>query len=148
MKPSDRARNAASPLSDRLSTRLPSNTIWPLVGRSTPPKRFSSVVLPEPDGPMMARNAPRSIVMSSRSKIGTAALPRLYDLPTPCSSTSALIRPTPQFVSPSRNRVFAAMSGSTRGSRASIATRTFTVALPRSAVGMIAATDAGMRQSG
>ena len=30
----------------------------PLVGRSSPPIRFSSVLLPEPDGPISARNSP------------------------------------------------------------------------------------------
>ena len=40
------------------------------------------------------------------------------------------------------------MSGTMRGSLLSSATRTLTVALERSAVGMMAITEPGMRQSG
>ena len=36
-----------------LSMRLPSKAISPALGLSMPPSRLSSVVLPEPDGPMI-----------------------------------------------------------------------------------------------
>ena len=53
-----RARHAESLPPDSLSMRSPATSIDPSVGVSRPPIRFSSVVLPEPEGPMSARNSP------------------------------------------------------------------------------------------
>ncbi len=53
----------------------PSNTIEPLVGESMPPMRFSSVVLPEPDGPRMATNSPRPIARSATWSACTSTSP-------------------------------------------------------------------------
>ena len=50
------ACRAAPSLSE--SVRWPAISIVPAVGRSRPPIRFSSVDLPEPDGPISARKSP------------------------------------------------------------------------------------------
>ena len=49
-----RAMRESSP-PDILSIRSPATAIDPSVGVSSPPSRFSSVVLPDPDGPISAR---------------------------------------------------------------------------------------------
>ena len=51
--------------------------IDPLVGASIPPSRFSSVVLPEPDGPRIATNSPRLMVSSSTCRASTSTSPIL-----------------------------------------------------------------------
>ena len=50
---------SASPDSD--STASPARRYVPLVGRSRQPRMFISVLLPEPDAPMIATNSPASI---------------------------------------------------------------------------------------
>ena len=52
-----RARRPAC-ASDSSSMRSPPTSTAPAVGRSRPPIRLSSVDLPEPDGPISARNSP------------------------------------------------------------------------------------------
>jgi len=52
--PTWRRRNRAAPASDSMSTRSSPTRTAPLVGRSIPAMRLSSVDLPLPDGPMMA----------------------------------------------------------------------------------------------
>ena len=49
-----RRRNRATPVSLRVSTRSPATVTVPLVGRSRPAIRLSSVDLPLPEGPMIA----------------------------------------------------------------------------------------------
>ena len=65
----------------------------PPVGWSSPPIRLSSVVLPEPDGPISARKSPCG--MSSVTPFSTSmrSLPRVKYLWTPLILTSALIAP-------------------------------------------------------
>src|SRR5688572_4747412 len=63
----------------------PSTSMLPSVGRSSPPMRLSSVVLPEPEGPMSATKSPRGSSRSSFSSTGTTSLPRRYCLATPRS---------------------------------------------------------------
>src|SRR5579883_1855029 len=58
MKPMLRVRHEASCASDILETSAPPIHNSPVSGRSKPAMRLSSVVLPEPDGPMMPRNSP------------------------------------------------------------------------------------------
>ena len=53
------------------------------VARSSPAIRFKSVVLPEPDGPMSARNSPSSTLRSSPTKTGIRNSSRRYSLSTP-----------------------------------------------------------------
>src|ERR1051326_8373202 len=59
-----------------LSMRWPATSIVPLVGRSRPARRLSSVDLPDPDGPISARNSPSSILRSRRFKTLMSSLPR------------------------------------------------------------------------
>ena len=56
-------RNRAAPASLSMSTRSSPTRTAPLVGRSIPAMRLSSVDLPLPDGPMMATASPASIRM-------------------------------------------------------------------------------------
>ena len=53
------ARPAGRPTSGRCAARRPRSR--PRVGRSRPPSRFSSVDLPDPDGPISARKSPRGM---------------------------------------------------------------------------------------
>jgi hypothetical protein len=54
MKPTLWLRKAASCVSPSCATLVPATTTSPLVGLSIPAIRFSSVDLPEPEGPMSA----------------------------------------------------------------------------------------------
>src|SRR3979409_1478228 len=66
-----------------------------------PPSRLSKVVLPEPDGPMIATKSARGIVMSRCSKIEIFSLPltKLFSTPerrikvSDMASTSFALRP-------------------------------------------------------
>ena len=69
-----RRRNRATPVSLSLSTRSPATVTVPLVGRSRPAMRLSSVDLPLPDGPMTATASPGA---SSRLTPSTAGWPSL-----------------------------------------------------------------------
>ena len=59
---------------------MPSSRTLPLVGLSMQPITFSSVVLPEPDGPMIATNSPAFTVRFRFDKAGTSRLPSVYVL--------------------------------------------------------------------
>ena len=50
-----------------LPTSAPSSSTRPAVGCSKPAIIFSSVVLPQPDGPSSEKNSPRAIEKSARS---------------------------------------------------------------------------------
>src|SRR5437764_9431030 len=52
----------------------------PPVGVSSPAMRFKSVVLPEPDGPMRARNSPAGTSRDSFWRTRISSLPRTNDL--------------------------------------------------------------------
>ena len=70
--PTRRRRNRARPVSLSASTRSPPTTIVPLVGRSSPAIRLSSVDLPLPEGPITATASPGA---TSRLTWATAAAP-------------------------------------------------------------------------
>ena len=57
--------------------RLPWKTTSPELGLSIPPSRFSKVVLPEPEGPMIAMKSPFGMSMSKASKIVMLSRPRV-----------------------------------------------------------------------
>src|SRR5262249_22578615 len=80
MKPTLRVRQRASWLSDISEIIWLSTTMLPLVGWSRPAIRFSSVVLPEPDGPISVMNsaAPTSRFRACKTLISSA--PRENDL--------------------------------------------------------------------
>jgi hypothetical protein len=58
MNPMLRLRHFASAPSDSAVTSVPDTMTLPEVGWSMPAIRFSSVVLPDPDGPISATNSP------------------------------------------------------------------------------------------
>src|SRR3954468_6320724 len=90
MKPMCRARQAASARSDRLLISVSPILIDPRVGRSIPASRFSSVDLPEPDGPINPMKSPASTAIDTRSRTGISMASRLYDLVTSRSSISGM----------------------------------------------------------
>src|ERR1051326_508972 len=61
----------------------PATEIVPEAGRSSPPSKFKSVVLPEPLGPMNATNSPASTSRFSPCKTWISSLPRTYFLSSP-----------------------------------------------------------------
>ena len=76
MKPTRSRRSSVSSVSVIVLSSLPSRTTEPDVGWSSPAAHCSSVLLPEPDGPMIAVNVPRpNCVVTSSS--ATTWLPRL-----------------------------------------------------------------------
>jgi hypothetical protein len=70
--PISRRRNRAAAVSPRVSIRCPATVTVPLLGRSSPAIRFSSVDFPPPDGPITATASPAATARSTRS---TARLP-------------------------------------------------------------------------
>src|SRR5919198_1042437 len=71
--------------------RWPSTTIVPAVGVSSPPMRLSSVVLPDPDGPMSATKSPRGMSRSIPCRTSMVSPPRRYVFVTPRISTRTFI---------------------------------------------------------
>src|SRR5438105_10750178 len=59
----------------------------PALGRSRPAIRFSRVVLPEPDGPISARNSPSGTSRFSSWSTSICSLPRRKYLCTPWTRT-------------------------------------------------------------
>ena len=62
---------------------VPATSIEPLDGVSRPPIRLSSVVLPEPDGPISARKSPCGISRLTPFSTSMRSLPRVKYLWTP-----------------------------------------------------------------
>ena len=60
--------------------RSPPTVMLPPVGESSPPIRLSSVVLPEPDGPISATKSPFSMSRSMPCSTSTFCLPRSVGL--------------------------------------------------------------------
>ncbi len=77
MNPTLRLRHLASAPSDSWPTSVPATITLPDVGRSMPAIRFSSVVLPEPDGPMSATNSPSGTSRLNPSSTTMSWLSRL-----------------------------------------------------------------------
>src|ERR1035441_8320025 len=84
-----RARHAASLRSDNSSTRSPAMLTVPRVGRSSPPMRFNNVLLPEPDGPMSARNSPAGTFKCKSFSTWMSSDPRRKTFSTPSTLTRA-----------------------------------------------------------
>jgi hypothetical protein len=68
-------RSCVSRLSFRWVISTPSIWTRPAVGRSSPARMCISVLLPEPDGPMMAVSLPCAMSMSTFRKACTVASP-------------------------------------------------------------------------
>ena len=85
-------------------TSTPSSMTWPLVGCSKPAIIFSSVVLPQPDGPRSEKNSPRPIVKSARS---TAKSPNSLRTPSSTITSSFKTATSPTW----SNRTLSALGG-------------------------------------
>src|SRR5207247_3053282 len=70
-------------------TRLPRRTTSPRVGRSRPATHFSSVVLPQPDGPTTQTNSPSSTTNETSCTASVALAPVPYVLASPLISSTA-----------------------------------------------------------
>src|SRR5918992_14806 len=86
--PTRSLRNSASCRSpSRVSSTSPSSTD-PRVTLSSPARQCRSVDFPDPDGPMIAVNAPRANAMLTPRSAGTAAGPRPYTFTTSVATTA------------------------------------------------------------
>src|SRR5216684_3755180 len=94
MKPILRVRQDASWASFMRETHCPPIQTSPRSGLSRPAMRLSSVVLPDPDGPMMPRNSPSATSRLRLRKTVISSPPRAKDLTTfrTCRIGSAAIR--------------------------------------------------------
>src|SRR5690348_17059729 len=95
MKPTCRARHSVSLPADKCVISSPATLMVPRVGTSSPPSRFSSVVLPEPLGPMKATNSPFSTSRLSPCRTSISSLPRRYFLSSPRTWMRLLPSPRP-----------------------------------------------------
>src|SRR5262245_59386514 len=93
MKPTFWLRQVARALSESFPTSVPATVTWPDVGRSIPAIRLSSVVFPEPDGPISAMNSPSGTWRSIPSSTVISWVSRRYTLRTPRTSTIAMPSP-------------------------------------------------------
>src|SRR5262249_35083550 len=75
-----RARQCASSVSVNAVISSPPTRSSPLSGLSMPAMRLSSVLLPEPEGPMRAVNSPAPMSSEMSPSTGTVWPPRRYDL--------------------------------------------------------------------
>src|SRR4249920_4171674 len=73
-------RTAASASFDIFDTSWPSRKYWPEVGRSRQPTMCMKVDLPEPDGPVTARNSPRGTSRLTPRSAFTSTSPTTYVL--------------------------------------------------------------------
>ena len=64
----------------RCARSIPPRATLPEVGRSSPAATFRNVLLPEPDGPMIAVNDPRDSAALTPSRATTAAYAPAMDL--------------------------------------------------------------------
>jgi hypothetical protein len=69
------ATDPREPIVGEAASASPSTRTRPAVGRSRPPTRFSSVDLPEPDGPMMDTICARGMTRLTSSSAVTWRLP-------------------------------------------------------------------------
>ena len=82
MKPRSSRRNFASARERRPVTSRPSTRMCPLVTVSMVATQFRSVVLPEPDGPMMPTNSPgiTSKLMSRTALVTESLFPYTFSI--------------------------------------------------------------------
>ena len=81
--------------SDSPARSCPAIRTVPSVARSSVPMRWSSVDLPEPDGPTIAASSPSSTRRSTPRRASTGGVPG-YRFVTPASSTTALTTAPPR----------------------------------------------------
>src|SRR6476469_1403229 len=80
MNPSARLRSAPRAPSANFASGTPSTRTSPPVGRSSPPSRCNSVLLPDPDAPTIARRSPIATSRSTPRSTGTSSVPLRYVL--------------------------------------------------------------------
>src|SRR5258708_34581295 len=78
MKPSARLRTSPRSFSDSAVKSTPSTRTLPPLGASSPPRRWSNVLFPEPDAPTIATRSPRATARSKPSNTGTSSGPLTY----------------------------------------------------------------------
>src|SRR2546428_2375421 len=78
MKPTREGRYFTRSPSPRSTRWDPSTSIRPAVGRSIPPRRFSRVVFPHPEGPWTATSSPSATLMSRPRRAITSDRPARY----------------------------------------------------------------------
>src|SRR5580700_4510849 len=83
MNPTCLARHSVNLLPDIFVISSPATVILPCVGTSNPPSKFSSVVLPDPLGPINATNSPWSTSRFSPRSTSISSPPRRYFLSSP-----------------------------------------------------------------
>src|ERR1700682_3941085 len=75
-----RLRTAASASFDMRDTSWPSSRYWPDVGRSRQPMMCMQVDLPDPEGPVTARNSPLGTSRLTPRSAFTSTSPTMYVL--------------------------------------------------------------------
>src|SRR6188472_2910281 len=93
MKPSARLRTVPRAASESFASAAPSTRTSPPVGRSSPPSRCSSVLLPDPDAPTIATRSPTATSRSTPSSTGTSSGPLRYVLRSPRQATTGTAAP-------------------------------------------------------
>src|SRR4026208_2039337 len=93
MKPTCAARQSASSPSPSAAISMPPTRKMPESGLSIPAIRLSSVVLPEPEGPISAVKSPEWMSSVMSESTGTTWPPRVYDLARCWISTSGATAP-------------------------------------------------------
>src|ERR1035438_1373081 len=83
MKPTWRALHCVSLPEDMCVISSPATEMVPADGTSSPPSKFSNVVLPDPLGPMNATKSPRSTSRFSPFRTWISSPPRVYFLSRP-----------------------------------------------------------------
>src|SRR5215472_7526063 len=104
MKPTWRARHSVSLPRDMCVISSRATVMLPAEGTAKPPRRLSSVVLPEPLGPMKATNSPCSTSRFSPCRTWISSPPRWYLLSSPLT----LIKLDP-FLTPSTRTIVASL---------------------------------------
>src|SRR6516162_6622049 len=90
MNPSARLRTSPRSFSERVVKSAPLTRTLPPVGASSPPRRWSSVLLPLPDAPTIAMRSPRAMASSTPSRTGTCSGPVTYVFLRPWHSSTAV----------------------------------------------------------
>src|SRR6185437_10775925 len=85
-KPTRRRRRSARASSSSVSSAWPLRRMLPELGVSSPARRPSKVVLPEPDAPTMAKLSPAATCRPTRSRICSRPSGPSTDLLTSCAS--------------------------------------------------------------
>src|SRR5579871_464718 len=89
MKPILSARKRSSSVGDMVATSTPSIRSSPSVGRSRQPMRLTRVLLPEPEGPVMATHSPATMEKEAWSRARTTPAWPTYSRVTPCRAMTA-----------------------------------------------------------